>query len=666
MNYRQGWKALNRLLHQDRSFSGRERNCAFLNLKGQSFADISAVSGFDLLDDARAVVASDWDFDGDLDLWMTARTAPRLRLLQNQSEPNEKAQWVAIRLEGDGKSVNRDAVGARCELMVTGSEQPLTRGVHGGDAFLSQTSSWLHFGLGDATGIASAKVIWPGGAEQVISGLTAGAFYTVRYGAEQAEGWQPPGNRKPLQAGEAETLPVNEVVRVVLQARMAPPSITLRGQEGATSELGIEELRGPLLVNLWSSDCPNCRHELAEWTAAEDKLRAAGLRILALDTDRVSRPDGDNGQAAREVLADSGFSFDSGTATAQTVRNMDLFQRAILDRWMPMPVPTSFLLDSLGRVAVIYKGPVSAAQLLADLPLLSAPPARWREAALPFPGLFISKQADPMPLRVNAQFVDHGEIAEGVDYLKRYAQVAEGAPDVNPRTLGDVYFVIATLTQNNGQNEQALDYYRRALAFNGEDFRVLLAASQLLIKLQRGAEALPLLERAKAINAENIQLNRLLDQARSAVPPVDFKALRAAVAANPKDGGAHLRLADALRDSGDIPAALTAYRETLRNAPRTLAAAQNLSWILAAHPDETHRNPAEALALADRLNQFAKGANPAFLDLLAVAHAANGNYEMAVQVAEKCIEVLGDKPGADIVKRRLELFKSGKPFLPSQ
>ena len=36
--YRQGWKALNRLLHEDRSFSGFERNCAYLNIKGNRFA----------------------------------------------------------------------------------------------------------------------------------------------------------------------------------------------------------------------------------------------------------------------------------------------------------------------------------------------------------------------------------------------------------------------------------------------------------------------------------------------------------------------------------------------------------------------------------------------------------------------------------------------------
>ncbi len=107
--YQRGWKALNRLLHEDRSFSGHERNCAFLNLGGNSaadyagqtnrpgqFADVSAASGFDLADDARAIAVVDWDFDGDLDLWTTNRTAPRVRLLRNGSTSGN--HFLAIKL----------------------------------------------------------------------------------------------------------------------------------------------------------------------------------------------------------------------------------------------------------------------------------------------------------------------------------------------------------------------------------------------------------------------------------------------------------------------------------------------------------------------------------------------------------------------------------------
>ena len=43
------------------SWSGRERNCCFVNTTDGRFADASAVSGLDFADDGRSLVVTDWD-----------------------------------------------------------------------------------------------------------------------------------------------------------------------------------------------------------------------------------------------------------------------------------------------------------------------------------------------------------------------------------------------------------------------------------------------------------------------------------------------------------------------------------------------------------------------------------------------------------------------------
>ena len=80
-----------RMMREGRSFSGREKNCVFLNtganpLAQARFADVSSISGLDFPDDGRAVALVDWDHDGDLDLWISNRSSPRLRLMRNDND----------------------------------------------------------------------------------------------------------------------------------------------------------------------------------------------------------------------------------------------------------------------------------------------------------------------------------------------------------------------------------------------------------------------------------------------------------------------------------------------------------------------------------------------------------------------------------------------------
>ena len=109
--YVAAWDATQLLLKQGRSWSGYERNCAFLNVNGRRFANQSAVSGLDFLDDGRGLAVTDWDHDGDLDLWISNRNAPRLRFLRNDT-PTGEHRWLARRLSANGTTCYRDAVGA--------------------------------------------------------------------------------------------------------------------------------------------------------------------------------------------------------------------------------------------------------------------------------------------------------------------------------------------------------------------------------------------------------------------------------------------------------------------------------------------------------------------------------------------------------------------------
>ena len=169
------------------SFSGRERHCIFLNKKDGGFADISTISGLDLADDGRGSARCDWDNDGDIDLWVSNRNAPTVRYFENQVPPSESGGFVALRLEG--RECNRDAIGARLRLELRGESQPLIRTLRAGEGFLSQSSKWVHFGIGRGREIERLSISWPGGETEELAGLQVNTRYQIVKGTKTATEW---------------------------------------------------------------------------------------------------------------------------------------------------------------------------------------------------------------------------------------------------------------------------------------------------------------------------------------------------------------------------------------------------------------------------------------------------------------------------------------------
>ena len=200
--YFDAWRRLQALVRDGGSWSGHERNCCFLNVRRGPFANVSSVSGLDFPDDARGLATVDWDHDGDLDLWVTNRNAPRVRFLRNENANGN--HFLAVRLQGNGATTNRDAIGARVEVHLAGGARrspqgsppdspPLTlaKTLRAGEGFLSQSSKWLRFGLGDAPGIERVVVRWPGGKAESFSDFEVDHHYRVVQGSGTARRWVP-------------------------------------------------------------------------------------------------------------------------------------------------------------------------------------------------------------------------------------------------------------------------------------------------------------------------------------------------------------------------------------------------------------------------------------------------------------------------------------------
>ena len=172
-----------------KSFSGHERNRLFLNRGGDSFTDISGISGADALADGRALAVWDYDRDGWNDIALVNANAPLLQLFRNEigrsTEPQRPAgQMIAVRFVGGNHTPfpadefsARDGYGA--VVTVTGDDMSLLREHRCGEGFAAQNSDTMIIGLGEHQAVARLAIRWPAGTTSELNDVPAGVLITV-------------------------------------------------------------------------------------------------------------------------------------------------------------------------------------------------------------------------------------------------------------------------------------------------------------------------------------------------------------------------------------------------------------------------------------------------------------------------------------------------------
>lgn len=306
--YQNGWNAINQFIREESSWNGREPNVLYAR-RGDRYYDFSGVSGIDFADDSRAFAVTDFDGDGNLDLFLKSRLAPQVRALRNHWGTNRRS--IAIRLTGTRS--NRDAIGA--SVTVEHEGRRTVAFVAAGSGYLSQHTKTLHFGLGSAQRAEKVVIRWPSGLRQELGTLDAGFRYHVTEGADQPQS-QPFSKRQephPAPPIQSDNRPPFEETWLLLPVPIP------------------EQRRGPGFVLL---------------TSGGGVSLPSGIPGVVLDLSRESP----------EVAA--GYS---------------LFRRYLFDYRADLLLPMLILIDESGLAHKIYPGVPPQARLVEDLKLLRSP-----------------------------------------------------------------------------------------------------------------------------------------------------------------------------------------------------------------------------------------------------------------------------------------------------
>ena len=610
--YLDSWRELANRIRQGNSFSGREPNCLFLNAGGRRFADASSCAGFDLTDDSRGLAVTDWDHDGDLDVWISNRTGPRLRFLRNDLGGGEKS--VALLLEGDpSKGVNRDALGTRVELVTSDGRQ--IRTVTAGNGFVSQSTRWLVFGLGART-VESVIVRWPNGERQMFNGAEPGGRYTIRHGQPQLRPIRKRSNAVALEAMPVDAPELTDSGRVWLRQPMELPELEFADHEGKKSALQAGGL--PLLVNLWAPWCQPCLAELKAFAEHRETLSSA-ISLLALT---VEKPD----SQSRDLIANKiAFPFAHGSCDDVFVESVDKLVSQFVYRHRGIPVPFSMLIGSDHKLYAIYKGPLSVEQLIADAALVKASAEERRDAAVPFAGEWSKERFITNPVAVASVYLEDDRYAAARKYLNEKLAEERGRREnqrLTDRRVADIYFHIGRVDLAEQNLEGAVANFRKAVATNPRHLAVQTALADALSRAGGHAEAVDTIGKVAAALSKNPEVKT--------------------------------RQGEILARAGESEKAIEAYEECIAAQPGYPIARQRLVELLVSDPSV--RDAGRAFELSKGLHRFAPG-NAEIIETIALATAASGDAKVAVKMLESALSIASrssDRPLVDRIRAKLE------------
>jgi tetratricopeptide (TPR) repeat protein len=564
----------------------------------------------------------------------------------------------------------------------TAAPPVLIQTLRAGDAYLSQSSKWLHFGLGSQADVEKVEVRWPSGTVESFSNVRAGGRYEIVEGRGQAVLLPPSSRSIALVAGHQKSAPSSAaaVTRTYFPNRVPMPLLAYEPFDNRhltpdTRQLTPIPVSGrPLLITFWASWCQPCLVELHEMTREAEALGRAGIDVLALSVDGLDSSRPTTAADARRALERLKFPFTGGSATPEMLDKLSVVESIVLTYQRGLAVPTSYLFDSAGHLAVAYKGPLNLAQLQNDVAQLDVSPAQRRNLAAAMAGRWLSRPRQLLFRAVARTFRDAGYGEDAERYLKLDAEViqrqlATAQTDDQRRELTEEYaaanFNLGMTLVSSGDLAEAASYFQRTLELEPDHVEALINLGALLGRAQRLEPALKMLERAVELRPDSIPAR--VNLAAALTSKSDFASAaphyEAILSAEPNNASAHSQLARSLVELGQIEVAAGHLDSAVRLNPGDVAATLTLAWLQATSPIEAVRDGTSAVELAQRLQSASGGENPMVLDVLAAAFAEQGDFESAKTTIQKALRHLGDRNPAvqQSFLARLKQYESSQP-----
>lgn len=284
---------------------------------------------------------------------------------------------------------------------------------------------------------------------------------------------------------------------------------------------------------------------------------------------------------------------------------------------------------------------------------------RPQEAEAPLKNaLAVNPRLIEAQVRLGEAYYQMQRFDEALAAFDRALQIDDTQPDVHRN--------LAIMLAMRRAYEPAIAHYRQALMHDPTNITARLGLGVALAEVGRFGEAIAEYERVlklapDAVDARTNLANALLMAGR----PDEALAQYAATLERHADYlPARLNYAAALVNHGRWRDSAAQFRLVLEKEPTNPTAMQQFAWLLATAPDDTVRDPEQAVKLAEASAGASISPDVRQLDVLAAALASAGRYPEAVSRINEAIARLqaAGRPEAQEYIARRQLYEANQPY----
>jgi tetratricopeptide (TPR) repeat protein len=234
----------------------------------------------------------------------------------------------------------------------------------------------------------------------------------------------------------------------------------------------------------------------------------------------------------------------------------------------------------------------------------------------------------------------------------------------------DAHMNLGKALQQSGKLSEAIAHFAELLQVIPavpENASVRAEFIQALASVRGTQESIEKLEQTLRMNPEDAEAHNILGNLyRQSGRTADaIEHFEVSLKLKPKNAAARFDLGITFQQAGRLNEAIRNYSEALKINPDHILSLNRLAWLFSTNPEQSLRDAAKAVTLAEHACLITARKEVKPLDTLAAAYAEAGQFTDAISTAEKGLalaKAAKEQTMADEIQARLTLYRAGKPY----